>query len=364
MKIIHVNSWLELQEEVFREAWSPEIGRFRSSYVFRGVSDFRSDLSTALMRLGGRYWELEAHMLRNFRKYAHKDVGNQQDDWTWVTIGQHYGLPTRLLDWTYSPYVAMHFATSTLAHIGRHGAIWCVDLDSVNEHLPKQLKKLLKEEGSLVFTDEMLGEHFPRLTQFDKLNSGDEFALFYEPPSLDQRIVSQFAVFGVMSSPQARLDHWIEEHGITAKKLILDKCIKWEIRDKLDQANINERLLFPGLDGISRWLARHYSPSSQDSPAERSRSDSHPGSLLSADFLKPLNIEAGSLAEAIGAQADQIAAVIAGEAPITAELDLRLARYLGTAEGFWMNLQMEHELGKAREVLESELESIEACGPK
>jgi hypothetical protein len=66
-----------------------------------------------------------------------------------------------------------------------------------------------------------------------------------------------------MSDPSLVLDDWLETHPALARKIIIPASLKWEIRDKLDQANVNERVLFPGLDGLSRWLKRHYSPSTQ-----------------------------------------------------------------------------------------------------
>ena len=81
-----------------------------------------------------------------------------------------------------------------------------------------------------------------------------------EPPSIDDRIVNQYAFCSVMNDPCMVLDDWLEAYPGIARKIIIPAGLKWEIRDKLDQANINERVLFPGLDGLSRWLKRHYSP--------------------------------------------------------------------------------------------------------
>ena len=100
---------------------------------------------------------------------------------------------------------------------------------------------------------------FSSLHDFDALKR-EPFVVFLEPPAVDQRILNQLALFSLMSSPSARLDAWLEQHPDLCRRVIVPSALKWEIRDKLDQANINERVLFPGLDGLSRWLARYYTP--------------------------------------------------------------------------------------------------------
>lgn len=267
MEEIRVESWLELQERLFAGSWHEPLGRFRSPWAFRGNNDSRADLSTGLLRLGGNPARQEVNLLRNFRKYAHRDAVPGDSVWNWLALAQHHGLPTRLLDWSYSPYVGLHFATEDTNRYQLDGALWCINFLMLKDILPPPLKLLLAREGSNVFTTEMLLQAASSLEKFDFL-APQPFVLFLEPPSLDDRIVNQFALFSLMSNPTACLDQFCDENPSCLRKLIIPAALKWEIRDKLDQANINERVLFPGLDGLSRWLTRYYIPRTGLSPKE------------------------------------------------------------------------------------------------
>ena len=259
MNTVQISSWNELQEELFDDAWNAEIGRFRSRNAFRGLSNEDYKLETTLMRLGGDYAELEHHILRNFSKYAHRDVVQTDSVWHWLSVAQHYGLPTRLMDWTYSPFVAMHFATANIERFDNDGVIWAVNYLKVHQLLPDRLRVVLDGEGANVFTVKMLTETMESLHELDTLEQRD-FVIFFEPPSIDDRIVNQIAFFSVISNPTLVLDNWLMKHPDVWRKIIIPKELKWEIRDKLDQGNVTERVLFPGLDGLSHWLKRHYSP--------------------------------------------------------------------------------------------------------
>jgi hypothetical protein len=256
---VRVESWLELNERVFDNSWQGGLERFRTSFVFRGVANARADLATSLMRLGDSCERLELPLLRAFRRYAHRQAAVGDSWWNWLALAQHHGLPTRLLDWTYSPYVAMHFATADVDAFGMDGAIWAIDFQRSNELLPDKLKNLLHEEGANVFTAEMLHRAAGNFTDLEGL-SAEDFVIFMEPPSLDDRIVNQFALFALMSRVSVRLDDWLAARPELGRRYIIPAELKWEVRDKLDQANITERVLFPGLDGLSSWLKRYYTP--------------------------------------------------------------------------------------------------------
>lgn len=300
-----------------------------SPYVFRGLPATGYPLRSSFARLQ-KGPEFEYHLLRNFRRY-YRNESNPQSDlplWDLMSLAQHHGLPTRLLDWTFSPLVALHFATCNMDRAAEDGTLWCVNVDHVHFSLPWDLKHELDWVDSSLFSTRMLTnvmlnntyegdtrvsikrqlevirelESVRSITDADtrrqdireqrkwasgvfKPKNASEFgssasastdphiadnayAVFFEPPSIDPRIVNQYALFSFLSNPRRDFNVWLQQHfpgGLGAHSShpafemhTIGHEMKSELRRFLDQANITERTMFPDQDGLAAWLKRHY----------------------------------------------------------------------------------------------------------
>lgn len=81
----------------------------------------------------------------------------------------------------------------------------------------------------------------------------------------------------------------------------------------------------------------------------------HPGEVLLSDFLEPLELSQYRLAQDISVPARRINEIVHGKRAISADTALRLARYFGTTDRFWLNLQARHDLEVQRDVLGARL---------
>lgn len=262
IKEIKIDSLDGVMELLCDQSRNTTINRLRSPYFFRGISNEKYPLLTTLYRnCNKESTKLEMPLLNSFIKYAkieYPSMGNSI--WEAMAIGQHHGLPTRLMDWTRSPMIALQFADSesALDELGKHNCVvWRIDANEINDLLPAKYSVYLKHLHTVAFTDKNLYDVVKTIDEYDGDMDGNAFVLL-EPSSVDQRIVNQFSFFAIIPDGIVNLELFLDGHTNNTVKYIIDKSIRWDIRDLLDQQNMNERMMYPGLDGITKWLARRY----------------------------------------------------------------------------------------------------------
>lgn len=262
IKEIKINSMDELMVLFSEQNYNKELDRNRCHYLYRGMSDRDFKLETSLYRnCKDKQRELEPHILRNFTKYAELENPMIKDSvWNQMILGQHHSLPTRLLDWSHSSIVALQFAVTEndLDDMEKHDCIiWRIDMPAIHRKLEGEYKKVLNENKTTIFTVDMLNSVAPTLEQYDE-DMGDMNMCILEPPSIDRRIVNQYSFFSVVPMAITDVEDFLDKHSENTVKYIIDSKLRWPIRDMLDHMNISERLVYPGLDGLSKWLGRHY----------------------------------------------------------------------------------------------------------
>ena len=159
IQTIEIHKLEDVFQLITEQPFNSDIKRNRSPFFYRGLSNSKYSLQTSLQRnCGEKRRQLEECMLRNFAKYAMETEHGARisaSDWNKLIIGQHHGLPTRLLDWTHSTLVALHFADSEndLADLDRRNcAVWRIDARELNSKLPQKYQDALAEKHTFIFS--------------------------------------------------------------------------------------------------------------------------------------------------------------------------------------------------------------------
>ena len=262
IKEVRIKRVEELMPLLAGDEYAPELKRHRSSFVYRGMANSSFKMVTSLKRCCKELSkELEPSILKNYTKYAVLDEpGIEGSVWMQMISGQHHGLPTRLLDWTHSPLVALHFATEEedMDEMDRHDCmVWKIDIPELHSLLPEKYQHSIDSSRSKVFTVETLSSITSDLSEYDE-DMGDRSMVVIEPPSTETRIVNQYSFFSIVPTGIEDIEGYLDRNTENTVKYIIDKELRWRLRDTLDSLNMSERIMFPGLDGISRWIARHY----------------------------------------------------------------------------------------------------------
>lgn len=257
--------------QVILGSWR-EIHRYaKAGWIYRGQRLADWPLKTSLERCferneipRDRALEVESDLLREFRRayhhYSHQ-VPSRDDCVEWLSLMQHHGAPTRLLDFTYSIYVASYFAIEAT---DGDAAVWAIDGQWA-----------LNESAKLLVTTGKNADHAEQLR--DRFVEGSERIaqdLFFEPPliplacpinpfRLNERLRIQKGVFLIAGSVVAPfVDNLaaLPQHDkpdMVVKIIIPRACVEEALVD-LFQVNISRATLFPGLDGYAQALGIYH----------------------------------------------------------------------------------------------------------
>jgi hypothetical protein len=224
------------------EEYKYEIAKNKQSWVYRGQPDSSWELESSLERYNFDS-DVETQLLNEFKGgfelFVEKEIKYDLD---YLAYMQHYGVPTRLLDFTYSPYIAAYFAFENPQN--ENIAIYSMDYKDINSTFSDSF-------NSSIINSLSKSSYFKTI---DNLINGNKDALYFvnQFHSFDRQFTQQsvfLANCGFGFSTNQLLQG---QAGIN--KYILRKSERTKVLKDLDKMNINGHSLFPGLDGFSRRI--------------------------------------------------------------------------------------------------------------
>ena len=228
-----------------------DIGDYGEDIWFRGQSHFDWQLSPGLFRYKTNV--SETSLLTRFKQSASLLIHTSpKDDFDWMFLMQHYGVPTRLLDWSESPLTSLYFAIFDEEHDDIDSALWMLKPIELNK-----LANIKTTEKNFIpsFDDEYL-------KNYNIVNVNSNSRVEMSPVATiatrnNSRIQAQLGVFTIHHLDRKPLDEFCLNNEIV--KYRIPSTAKENIRKELDLLSVNKFSLFPELSSIGEILKKKLS---------------------------------------------------------------------------------------------------------
>lgn len=288
-EIVKINSIQDYLDAI--ELYTQNLGFLKGRTLFRGMTDSSLPLIPKVYHRNGysknrEYAVEESDILSNFMKKSYSFLSNppKDDDYQkWIAIAQHYGIPTRILDWSEGCLVSLFFAVKML-DTENDGVVWALN-PSRYKNWFMTYDEVCKQDRTVKDGEVLveLSSHRNIVSAFKEGEDGYQYPYFYYPFFIDERMKTQQSVFMVWGSDKNPLDkightgiieylqrdkerylktnenkikNWNDKEFLL--KLVINKNKKRFIKKQLDMCGINEYSIFPTLDSFGQYLNEQY----------------------------------------------------------------------------------------------------------
>ena len=210
-------------------------------YFFRGEGRDYYSLIPKVGRVGKSLLPLayydEKTIFERFKNQAVGLVGSSPlIEWEWVALAQHHGLPTRLLDWSTNPLVALYFAVAE---------------PMGNVDLKKEQIAVSTYQGDAAFYFLTIKSAFID-TSVVRKPLAHKYVGVFKPPHVTNRIRAQSGVFTIQPDPHEPLNNRLKSRAI--RKYRIPCAAREEIRRELRLFGVHQASIYPDLDGLAGYL--------------------------------------------------------------------------------------------------------------